>query len=198
MKFLAFVDVHEDKKALKQLIERAMQEDIEFLICAGDLTQFGRNLRYMLKQLNEIGKKIYILPGNHESNTTLMGVLSDYANFIPFHKKDFQLGEYIFMGYGEGGFSLEDAEFRRIAREWYGKYKDKKTVLVTHGPPFGTKTDFLEGNYVGNKDYRSFIERVHPRLMICGHIHENAGIVDQVGETKIVNPGWEGRVIELN
>jgi Icc-related predicted phosphoesterase len=198
MKFLTFVDLHEDKKALKLLLERAKEEDIEFLVCAGDLSQFSRNLRFMLRQLNELGKKIYVLPGNHESDRTLSEVLPDYPNFVAFHKKEIEINNYIFLGYGEGGFAQEDVEFRRIAREWYGKHKGKKTVLVTHGPPYGTKTDLLDGHYVGNKDFRSFIERIEPHLVICGHIHETAGQVDNIRKTKIVNPGCEGKVIELN
>jgi len=197
MKFLAFVDLHEDKKSLQRLIERAQQKDIDFLLCAGDLSQFGSNLRYILKQLNSIGKKMYLIPGNHESNNSLNQVLSDYPNCINFHLQDIEIGNYVFFGYGEGGFAKEDANFRKIARDWYGKHKERKTVLVTHGPPHGTKADLLEGNYVGNKDFRAFIERIKPRLAICGHIHETAGAEDKIGETKVINPGWEGMVIEL-
>ncbi|MEK6938456.1 MAG: metallophosphoesterase [Nanoarchaeota archaeon] len=50
MKFLAFVDLHEDRKVLQKLLERAKQEDIDFLVCAGDLSQFGHNLGYVLRQ----------------------------------------------------------------------------------------------------------------------------------------------------
>ncbi len=198
MKFLAFVDLHENKKHLQQLIERAKQEDIDFLLCAGDLSQFSHNLGYVLRQLDNVGKKIYLIPGNHESHESLRKVLPNYPNCINLHCQDLDVGNYVFFGYGEGGFAKEDQDFRKIAREWYGKHKEKKTVLITHGPPHGTKVDYLEGNYVGNKDFRAFIERIKPRLVVCGHIHENAGIVDQIGETKIVNPGWEGMVIELH
>ena len=32
MKFLAFTDVHEDKEVLKDLLERASQKDIDFVV----------------------------------------------------------------------------------------------------------------------------------------------------------------------
>ena len=197
MKFLAFLDLHEDKKALKQLLECSARPEVEFIICAGDLTQFSRNIRFILWKFNELGKKIYLIPGNHESDKVFSEVLPDYPNFMNINNKAVEVDGYVLLGYGGGGFSSEDSDFRKIAREWYGKYKDKKTILVIHGPPFGTKTDLIENQYVGNKDYRAFIERIKPKLVICGHIHETAGMIDKIGETMVINPGWEGMFIEL-
>ena len=57
--------------------------------------------------------------------------------------------------------------------------------------------DFVPEKHVGNKDYRKFIERVNPKLVICGHIHETVGLTDKIGKTKVINPGWEGIVVEL-
>ena len=198
MKFLTFVDLHEDKKVFKELLKRIGQKDIEFVVCAGDLTQFGRSLRYVLKHLNDLGKKIYLIPGNHESDRMFKEVLSDYPNCINFNQKAVRLNNYLFLGYGEGGFSVQDENFRKISRDWYGKYNGEKIVLVTHGPPFGTAADLLESKHVGNKDFRSFIERVKPKLVICGHIHETAGANSKIGSTAVINPGWEGMVVELN
>jgi uncharacterized protein len=198
MKFLTFVDLHEDKKYLKELVKRASQDDIDFIICAGDLTMFGRSLRYLLKQFNNIGKKFYIIPGNHESDNMFKEIIADYPNCINFNKKAVKKEGYVFLGYGGGGFAMEDPEFRKISREWYSKYQDEKVVLVTHGPPFRTKIDLLEKKHVGNKDYRKFIERVKPKLVVCGHLHETAGVMDSIGKTKVIHPGWEGMVIELS
>jgi len=198
MKFLAFVDLHEQKKPLQKLLARAAEKDIEFIVCAGDLSWFGRNLRYVLKQFNELGKKFYFIPGNHETNEQLQEVLKGLEYCENIHRRAVKIGNYVFFGYGEGGFSREDAEFRKLAREWYGQYKEEKTVLVTHGPPYGCKVDFIEKRHVGNLDYRKFIDRMKPRLALCGHLHETAGALDQLEKTKVLNPGWDGMVIELN
>ncbi len=197
MKFLTFTDLHEDKSVLKILLKRISQDDIDFVICAGDISTFGRGLKHALRQFDQIGKKFYVIPGNHESDEMLKEASKGLSNCIIFHKRAFKIENYVFLGYGTDGFSLEDAEFRKIAREWYGKYKGEKIVLVTHGPPFGTKIDLMEKRHVGNKDYRKFIERVTPKLVICGHLHETAGVMDQIGKSKIIHPGWEGMVIEL-
>ena len=197
MKFLTFVDLHEDQKILKELVEGASEPDIDFVICAGDFSTFGRGMRNVFEQFNTLGKKIYFIPGNHEEHGGLMERTADYDNCFNLHQRAIKIGEYVFLGYGGGGFAMEDAEFRKIAREWYGKFKDQKIVLVTHGPPFGTKLDLLGSRQVGNKDYRKFIERIKPRLVVCGHLHETAGRVDRIGKTKLVNPGWDGMIIEL-
>ncbi len=197
MKILALVDLHGDMKLLKKLVKRAKEKDIDLVVVAGDLTMFEDHLRYIIRKLNTIGKKVLIIPGNHESEKSLKEVVKDYENCIEFNKKVARFREHVFLGYGEGGFALKDAEFRKLARHWYGEYQKEKVVLVLHAPPFGTKLDKINGRYVGNKDFRKFIERIKPKLVICGHLHETAGKTDKIGETKVINPGWEGMVVEL-
>jgi uncharacterized protein len=197
MKFLTFVDLHEDRKQLKELLARAKKADVEFVVCAGDFSTFGGGMRIVLKQFSALGKKFYVIPGNHEESGAIMNLVEEYEDCINFDRQAVKIGEYVFLGYGGGGFSMEDSEFRKIARDWYGKYNGKKVVLVTHGPPFATKLDRLDKRHVGNKDYRKFIERIKPDLVVCGHLHETAGVTDSIGKTKMVNPGWKGKVIEL-
>jgi len=117
---------------------------------------------------------------------------------VSLHLKAALIGEYVFLGYGGGGFAMKDANFRKIARQWYGKFNGKKIVLLTHQPPFGTKLDLLGDRHVGNEDFHDFILRIKPKLAISGHLHETFGEIDVLGETKLVNPGADGMVIELN
>jgi len=200
MKFLTFVDLHEDEDSLKKLLKRAKKEDIDFVICAGDISNFGKGLKQALIEFDKLGKQFYIIPGNHEEKEGLLNAaVSDLKNCVNFHKQAFEIKDYVFLGYGGGGFAQEDKEFRKIARNWYGNYNGKKIVLVTHGPPYLTKIDDLtgKGRHVGNLDYRKFIQRIKPKLIICGHLHETANIVDKIETVNIVNPGWNGMVIEL-
>lgn len=198
MKFLTFSDLHEDFDQLKLLLKRAKEDDIDFVIVAGDFTNFERSLRAVLKRLNDLGKTVYVIPGNHEEDGDYETVIKDYPNCINIDRQAVELGEYVIMAYGGDGFSTTDTNFRQISRKWYGNYKNKKTILVTHGPPFGTLLDKLKSKHVGNKDYRKFIERIKPKLAISGHIHETMGEIDTVGDTKCINPCWEGMIIELS
>jgi|SRR3989338_5299494 len=197
MKFLAFTDLHEDKEMLSELVKRAAKQDIDFIVCCGDISTFGNGLQYNFKKLNSLGKKVYVLPGNHEEGPEFAGIVAKYPNLVNLDRSAKIIGDYVFLGYGGGGFTLQDPAFRRIAREWYGKYNGKKIILITHQPPYGTKLDRLGNRHVGNKDFSNFIVRVKPKLALSGHLHETVGIVDAMEGTKIANPGWEGMVIEL-
>ena len=203
MKFLTFTDLHEDKGLLKDLVERASKKDIDFIVCCGDISSFGRGLRYNLTKLNSVGKKVLVIPGNHEEGKSGFNeIIGNLPNCINLDRRAIKIGDYVFLGYGGGGFSMQDAEFRKISREWYGKYKDEKIILVTHGPPYDTELDKLEMNesqdrHVGNKDYRKFIERIKPMVAISGHLHETVGKSDKIGNTKLINPGWDGMVVGL-
>lgn len=197
MKFLAFTDIHEDRKKLNDLVTRASQPDIDFIICCGDISTFGRGVKNVLKAFHALGKKMYLIPGNHEEHINFEEMLKEYPYCISLHRKAMKIPDYLFLGYGGNGFSQEDAEFRKIAREWYGKFKGQKIIFITHGPAFDTKLDLLHDHHVGNKDYRKFIERIQPRLVISGHLHETVGAADKINKTRLVNPGWDGMVIEL-
>ncbi|HLC71262.1 MAG TPA: metallophosphoesterase [Candidatus Nanoarchaeia archaeon] len=198
MKILAFTDLHADKKLLHDLVLRAKKKDVDLVVCCGDFTIFGRGMRLVLEGLESIGKPIYLIPGNHEEKKGLLEQsLEGFSHCHSLHEKDAVVGDYIFLGYGGGGFAQEDAAFRAIARKWYGKYNGKKIVFITHGPPYGTKLDLLPMGHVGHKDYHKFIERIKPKVAISGHLHETVGAVDVIGKTKLVNPGWDGMVIEL-
>ena len=104
------------------------------------------------------------------------------------------------MGYGGDGFSIVDPLFTRIAAPFRRIINDnggKKTVLVTHAPPYGTKLDNVHGGHSGNKSIRKFIEKCQPCLLFCGHIHENSGKQDRIKKTVVVNPGPFGKIVEI-
>ena len=67
--------------------------------------------------------------------------------------------------------------------------KESTTIMVSHNPPINTLNDTIaSGPHVGGEITRKVIEEVQPLVCFTGHIHEAAGI-DEIGSTKIVNPG---------
>ena len=197
MKFLTFTDLHESQEGLKALLKRAGESDIDFIVCAGDISHFGQGLRTVLKAFSKLEKPFYVVPGNHEEGRGFEEVVQEFPHCVSLDRKAAQIGDYIFLGYGGGGFATFDSDFRKIGRLWYGKFKEQKTVLLTHQPPFGTKLDLLVDRHVGNQDFHNFIMRMNPKLVICGHLHETVGQIDTLNGTKLINPGWDGMVIEL-
>ncbi len=64
-------------------------------------------------------------------------------------------------------------------------------ILVTHQPPFGygdthDPTGSGQPEHLGNPDLLAAIDRIKPRLVICGHIHGGHGRFDHHG-TAIYN-----------
>jgi len=197
MKILAFVDLHGDSGFLKKIVKRAKQDDIDLVVCAGDFTVFESGAGYILKTLNSIGKPVLLIPGNHETPEMTKKAEKEFENIVDLHEKMWKKDDYLFLGYGTGGFARQDARFRKVAREWRRKVKDEKIIMMMHGPPYGTKLDEVMGEKAGNKDFTMSIKRLIPKLVICGHLHENAGKLDFIGKTQVINPGYEGMVIEI-
>ncbi len=195
MRVLAFVDIHGSLKALEALKRKAKQADI--LVCAGDMSIFEQNLDRLLSMINDFGKTVLMIPGNHETEKELKKACSMFKNIIYIHKGHYRLGDHIFLGYGGGGFALKDPEFEAQAKRFEKLIKGCKAVLVTHAPPHGTGLDMILKAHYGNESIRRFIDKIKPVLVICGHLHENSGKSDRIGNTKIINPGPEGRLVDI-
>lgn len=196
MKILAFTDIHGDKKAVEAVLKKANEADL--LVCAGDISDWGKRSKEVLKELEKAGKPMLLLPGNHELADELALVAQKFSYVIYLHKGCYQLGEYMFFGYGNPGFATEEKEFENIAKQFRKTLrKEDKVILVTHGPPHGTELDYIHGRHVGCKSITKFIQEVSPVVSISGHIHETFGVKQVIGKTLVINPGPEGKILLL-
>jgi Icc-related predicted phosphoesterase len=80
------------------------------------------------------------------------------------------------------------------------KILDDTTVLVTHVPPYKLQDKIFIGSHGGSKELRNIIDVCKPRLVLCGHIHEDPGVLKS-GNTTVVNCSigkrTEGALIEI-
>ena len=193
MKLLAFADVHASTEALDALAKKAKQADV--LVCAGDFTVFEEGIEMVLQRLDEMGKTVLLIHGNHEESSLVRQLCKLFKNITYIHKKAHSFKGYVFVGHGGGGFALTDKSFERFAKN-VKLPKKAKIVFVTHQPPYNTKLDYIWDHH-GNKSYRAFVEKKQPILAISGHLHETQGKKDTVGESKLINPGPKGKIIEV-
>ena len=199
MKILTFVDLHSNISALKKIIRKSKQADL--LLCAGDISLFEKQLDKIFELLTQAKKPVLIIHGNHEEPTTLTKLCKRYKNIVFIHKKIKSFDKAVFIGFGGEGFSLTSKDFEHFIKKKKRelnelKKKNRKLVLITHAPPFGY-LDKVDSHHAGNKSFRDFILRFKPLLHICGHFHEHAKKTAMLGKTKIINPGPEGKIIQI-
>ncbi|HOF01232.1 MAG TPA: metallophosphoesterase [Spirochaetota bacterium] len=62
------------------------------------------------------------------------------------------------------------------------------SIIVTHSPPLGflDKVDYLPN--IGSPSLTKAIDKLSPKLVLCGHFHENAGLI-KYKNCSIFNPG---------
>ncbi len=192
MKLLVITDIHgKNIRNIRNLLKR---ENYDLLIIVGDITQFGpvSKAEKILDGLKSIGIPIFALPGNCDPKD-VVDVLEEKE--VNMHSKSFEISGLQFVGLGGSNSTPFDTPFE-ISEEEIEKELDKLVqdseedwILVTHAPPHGTKCDLTsDGTHAGSKAVRKTIEEKKPLLNFCGHIHE-ARSIDNIKDTKIVNPG---------
>ena len=200
MKILAFTDMHLSSYAFKKIKIKAKRQKPDLLVCAGDVSIFEHGLGLILNKLSKFNKKILILHGNHETSSVLKKLCSRHKNIIFIHKKQYAQNNYLFLGYGGGGFSLTEPEFCKTGKKFEKIIKhnnNKKIIFITHAPPYKTNLDLVAGSHCGSKTFRNFILKNKIDLYICGHLHENFGKKDRISKTEIINPGPYGKIIRI-
>jgi hypothetical protein len=61
-------------------------------------------------------------------------------------------------------------------------------IMVPHCPPRNSEVDRSGGANLGSTAVRSWVDKVKPILVVCGHIHEARGKA-KIGNTVVVNCG---------
>ncbi|MBI4154527.1 metallophosphoesterase [Candidatus Woesearchaeota archaeon] len=195
MRILCFVDMHASAKAFKIIKEKA--ENADLIICAGDFSVWGNAQEAILRQFNAFKKPFILIPGNHESDAELKSFCKEFKNIHYAHKRLLKIGDFLVIGYGGGGFTEREKEFEDFVEDVKDELENKKIILVTHAPPYGTEVDKINSGHRGCRSFSKFIEKYEPLLHVCGHLHETGGKKQLYKNTLILNPGRVGRFVVL-
>lgn len=198
MKLLVFSDIHSDLRALESL----MEVEADHYIAAGDMVSWARGLDKVGVILARRAEKMWVLPGNHESEADIETLCKRYR-LKPLHGRSFPAGGCHVAGLGyssptpfhtPGEYSEEE-----IARRLEAFAGVSPLVLVCHCPPRDTPLDRIrDGVHGGSRSVREFIEKHQPAHFVCGHIHEAEGVSFEMGRTRAVNAGARGCLLEVN
>src|SRR3989338_8298283 len=145
MKILNFVDMHGSVKVLSKIKE--MAENADLIICAGDFSVWGRAQEAILRQFNSLKKPFIIIQGNHESDAEVNGFCKEFKNLNYAHKRLLNVGEFLIVGYGDGGcksFKEFLDKYKplfyvcgHLHENWGRKQLYKNQTLIINPGPFG-------------------------------------------------------------
>lgn len=194
MKIVNIVDIHGNDSVIEKVGDILSSADL--VLIGGDITHFGgrEEASLILDKIKAYNKNIFAVTGNCDKKE-----VDEYLDGeeINIHGRSMDKNGVSFIGAG-GSLPCpsptpniyEEDEYPDILSGAMGSgASEKPVVMVCHQPPYGTINDTLPGgDHVGSRSVREFIESTQPLVCFTGHIHEAPGI-DEIGKTKIVNPG---------
>lgn len=197
MNVLAFSDLHHSKAKAEALV--SMSQDADLVIGAGDFCNMREGLDDAMRMLDGIGCPMVVVPGNAESAEELRDATR--AGTIVLHGEGTESGGLCLFGLGYGvpvtPFGPWSCDLDEAAAAAMLQRCQAADILVTHSPPKGVADATSNGMSVGSESIREAIERIQPKLALCGHIHDSWGRSGQIGKTHVCNLGPSGRVFEI-
>ena len=70
-------------------------------------------------------------------------------------------------------------------------------VLVVHSPPRDSVDHDSNGEIRGSQAILEAVESKQPRLVVCGHIHSDWEKEVSLGDSRIINAGPRGVIVEV-
>ncbi len=201
MRIYAVADIHGKKPYIDEVKKNLIRWAPDILVMAGDMTSFFRK-NGLASELKRFALPKLAVRGNTDLKPAEQVFIRN--RIIIIDKKQFVFKEHDFVGIS-GTIPLPFLsiigfpEKKRLAE--IEPLVTPHSILVTHPPPRKT-LDKAGGKYhAGSINLKHFIEKRKPRLLICGHIHEQSGYALH-GRTLVVNCAMNrtssGALIDLN
>ena len=199
MKYLCFSDLHCNREAARKLVEMAKEVDV--VIGAGDFANRHQGIADTLDILAVIEKPSILVPGNGETVDELRLAASVWPSATVLHGEGCQAGGVSFWGVG-GGIPVTPFG------DWSYDFDEQQAatmldgcpaggVLVVHSPPIDTVDRDRSRRVRGSESIRDCVLAKNPRLVVCGHIHDDWEKQVTLGESLVLNAGPRGVVVEL-
>lgn len=187
MRIYAVADIHGKVDNIERIKAVIQKESPDLMILAGDITQYSSPLK-ILNRFNNIDIPVFAVRGNSD----LKGVeplIKQQGKIILLNQNPMEYQGKRFIGLN-GTLPLpfvskvclnEARRFREIEN-----LITPETILVAHPPPRGICDKVGNRFRAGSFCLRRFIENHPPLMVVCGHIHEQAGY-QYLKNTLIVN-----------
>lgn len=189
MKILAFSDLHHSRHHAEALVKAGREADL--VIGAGDFCNARQKLPEAMTLLGDMSAPMIVVPGNSESIEELRDAA--HVNTTVLHGNATEIDGVHFFGLGYavpqtpfGTWSCDLAE--NEADELLNRC-NHVDIVILHSPPKGVADVTSRGQSVGSTAIRAAIERLQPKLALCGHVHDSWGRSGLIGQTRVVNLG---------
>jgi Icc-related predicted phosphoesterase len=200
MRILAVADIHGAQYRLNLVLKNVAIHTPDLVVICGDITQFGPG-EFATNLLNQIQVRTLAVPGNIDTFDVDQGI--NASNATNLDKRQVIIHDIPFVGIGRDiPSSLPNLQIDEgTTKKPLKKLLKPASVLVTHYPPFKLQDKIFIGTHGGSKELRSLIDTYKPRLVLCGHIHEDPGTTT-IGDMMVVNCSMgkrtEGALVEIS
>lgn len=199
MKFLCFSDLHRNQEAARNLL--ALADEVDVVIGAGDFANRHLGLADTLDILSSITKPSILVPGNGETVDELREAAAGWKSATVLHSSGCECFGVKFWGVGGGipvtpfgDWSYDFDEDQ--AAEMLGDCPSDG-VLVVHSPPLDTVDRDSSRKVRGSQSIRQCVLDKNPRLVVCGHIHDDWEKQVMLQQCQILNAGPRGVIMEV-
>lgn len=161
----------------------------DLLIIAGDLTARDKDedhscfLKWLFSQKYD---KVVVVAGNHDNNIKEdileKSINVDYLKDSGIEYRGLKVWgspwSCRFYGMNPRCMAYTKKTDEELSKKW-GLIPDDTDILITHSPPYGILDKCSNADRVGSISLWRRIEKIKPSLILCGHIHESYGILEE-------------------
>jgi len=187
MRIYAVADIHGHPARLTAIRRTIFELKPDVLVVAGDITGYIRP-RPVIGQLNAMPVPVLAVRGNSDL-ARVEALFNIWPNVSSLHLTEVILGGISFTGLG----GTIPVPFRSRIRfrekglmEKMSLLMNPSSVLVVHPPPWGDLDRVMGKLHAGCRGLRQLVLNKQPKMVICGHIHEDTGTA-YINETLVVN-----------
>lgn len=160
VKFVLLTDIHDNYDVLSEAIEEINQlPDISFVVCCGDLTNFGKESQFFsyTSTIMESTLPFFSVAGNHDylSTSNLL-----FTTFLGKSNYSFIWGPYKVIVFDDAGGTLFGSDFGWLSNQ--ADQEDHQNIIIAHKPPRDTDNE---------SDFRRVADMGNTILFLHGHTH---------------------------
>ena len=187
MLIYAVADIHADPERLQRIRAVVLEKQPDVLVVAGDMINYIKPEK-TFNILNDLSIPVLAVRGNSDP-AYIEKKFHYFANLTSLHLNRVTVQSIFFTGLSGTillPFRNRVGFFEKYLMDKVSSLIDSQTVFVVHTPPWGSVDQVMGRFHSGSKMVRKLVEKIQPRILICGHIHEAAGVA-KFGKTTVVN-----------